>query len=314
MTAVAETTTASRVSNLPAWCRRTTVGLEIEGEPTFDQWAASFATLDKTGRGYQWWIGDSLNEGERRFPEEYAQVIDPTEEEKRENEGRGETYDIYRQVACRIGLPRRRGSLYFGHHQAVAYMESEEEQEHWLDLTEAEGLSVAALRRKIKKAREGGAENDPALDLQILQHPAIRQWLDEYRALIANHDEQLEDVIKTNELPAAKFLHRMTLAHTEQTMRQLDRTLAIDCGVVKKAVAFMLSATFEIIGKAMRTRGFFMSNADLDDRLKLLIDLGEVKKEKAEELRHEGAKGDVVWEYKTIRKPGNVEKDVDDWI
>lgn len=309
---LAERPPAQKVPNLPSCFKRTTVGLEIQGVITFKQFMLAFTTLDKTGRGYQWWIGDVLNEGEKRFPEDYAQVIDPIEEEKRENEGKGETFRHYQQVACRIPIRRRRQNLYFGHHQAVAYFD-ENGQEHWLDLAEREGWSVDKLRKKIKKAREGGAANDPALDLQVLQDPAIRQWLDGYRSVIMNQDDELRDLIKTNDLQGAKFLHRMTLAHTDQVVRQLDRTLAIDCGIVKKAVASMLSATSEVLSKAMRVRGFFMSEADLVDRLTLLVDLGEVKKEKAEALRHEGAKGDVVWEYKAIRSE-HVEKDDDDWI
>lgn len=309
---LAERPPAPKVPNLPSCFKRTTVGLEIQGAITFKQFMLAFATLDKTGRGYQWWIGDVLNEGEKRFGDDYAQVLDPIEEEKRENEGKGETFRQYQQVACRIVFGRRRPNLYFGHHHAVAYM-PEVEQEHWLDLATNEGWSVDKLRKKIKKAREGGAENDPALDLQILQDPVIRQWLDGYRSVIMNQDDELMELIKTNNLQGAKFLHRMTLAHTDQVVRQLDRTMAIDCGIVKKAVASMLSATSEVLSKAMRVRGFFMSEADLVDRLTLLVDLGEVKKEKAEALRHEGAKGDVVWEYKTIQGKG-VEKDDDDWI
>lgn len=308
--------TAPRVSNLPSCFKRTTVSLEIEGKITVEQWMAAFATLDKTGKGYQWWIGDSLIEGEGRFPEQWSQVLDPAEEAKRENEGPDWTYTKYMQVASRMARWRRRQSLSFGHHQCVAFMETQEEQDHWLDLTEENGWSVDKLRKKIKGAREGGAENDPALDLQILQHPAIRQWLDDYRALVSHHDDELTQVIKANEIPGAKFLHRMTLAHIDQVTRQSERTLAVDCGVVKKAVAFMLSATFEVVVKAMRTRGFFMSDADLADRLQLLVDLGEVKKEKAEEQRHAGARGDVVWEFKTVRKAGQVEKDKEDdgWV
>lgn len=312
-----QTTTIERppnVPNLPPWCKRTTVGLDIVGKPTVQQWLNAFETLDKTGKGHQWWIGDHLNEGEQRYPEEWSQALDPVEEEKRDNEGRNETYYQYKQVASHIEKSRRRPNLYFGHHHAVAYMEVEE-QEHWLDLAVEENLSVDKLRKKIKKAKLGGAENEPAFDLQVLQDPAIRQWLEDYRALISNHDDQLQELIKGNEdLKGAKFLHRMTLTHINHAVRQLDRTVAIDCGVIKKALSFLLTATLEVVAKAMRNRGFFMSDADLTDRLNMLVQLEEVKREKAEELRHEGQKGDVVYQYK-LAKNGHVDKDSDaDWI
>ena len=146
------------VHNFPSYCKRTAVGLEIARRPSFDEWRQIFETADTTGRGHQWWIGDALNRGEEWFPEDWAQVLNPDEEQKREAEGRFETYQIYKQVAGHISQPRRRGSLYFGHHQAVAYMESEEEQEFWLDLAEEQHLSVDKLRRKIRKAKTGDAE------------------------------------------------------------------------------------------------------------------------------------------------------------
>lgn len=311
----AQLTEPPKVPNLPPWCKRTTVGLTIVGKPTVQQWLNAFETLDKTGKGHQWWIRDHLNEGEQRYPEEWAQALDPEEEQKRENEGKEETYRHYKQVSFRIPVRRRRRNLYFGHHQTVAYME-DEEQDHWLDLATEEGWSVDKLRKKIRKAKLGGAENEPAFDLQVLQEPAIRQWLEDYRALISKHDDQLQDLVKENEsLKGAKFLHRMTLTHINHTMRQLDRTVAIDCGVIKKALGYLLTATFEVITRAMRNRGFFMSEADLMDRLNMLVQLGEVLKRKAEEQRHEGQRGDVVYEYK-LAKSGHADKDKDDseWI
>jgi hypothetical protein len=304
-----------KVLNLPSWCKRTTVGLIITGTPTVEQWLNAFETLDKTGKGHQWWIGDHLNEGEQRYPEEWAQALDPEEEHKREQEGKEETYRHYKQVAFRFPVRRRRRNLYFGHHQTVAYME-EEEQDHWLDLAVEEGWSVDKLRKKIKKARLGGAENEPAFDLQVLQDPAIRQWLEDYRGLISNHDNQLQELIKGGEdLKGARFLHRMTLTHINHVDRQLERTVAIDCGAIKKALGYLLTATIEVIGRAMRNRGFFMSDADLDDRLTMLVQLEEVWKRRAEEQRHEGQRGEVVYEYKLV-KSGHADKDRDDaeWI
>jgi hypothetical protein len=307
-------TSPPKVPNLPSWCKRTIVGLTIVGKPTVQQWLDAFETLDKTGKGHQWWIGDHLNQGEELYPEEWAQAIDPVEEQKRENEGKGETYRQYKQVAFRIDAGRRRPNLYFGHHHAVAYMEVEE-QEHWLELAIEENLSVDKLRKKIRKSKVGGSENDPALDLMVLQEPAIRQWLDDYRAMVSAHDDALESLIKENEdLKGARFLHRMTLTHINHTVRQLERTNAIDCGVIKKALGYLITGTIEVIGRAMRNRGFFMSDADLNERLNLLVQLGEVTKKKAEELRHDGAKGDVVYQYKLV-KAGQMDKDSDaEWI
>lgn len=295
---------SKKAPSFPPWCKRTTTGLTIDkSHLSFDEWQKAFEAADANGKGHQWWIGDALNEGEKRFPDKWSQVLDPTEEERRADEGQAKTYREYQQVACRFVPARRRANLRFGHHHAVTYAMSDEEQDYWLDRADAEHLSVDKLRRKIRKARTGDAEGEPALDIQVLQDPAIRQWLHSYQALITDHDGTLPEV------EGAKFLHRMCLAHSEEAERQLERTLAIDCGVVKRAVGLSLSATSDEIQRAMRVRGFFMSRADLEDRLKLLTDLGEIRKVKAEEQRVANARGDVVYEYQIVRKPGQPDTD-----
>ena len=95
-----------------------------EGLP-FDDWAALGTTLGRIGRSVMWWLGDWLRYGERTYGEKYAQAINLT----------GYDYGTLANavyVAGRVELSRRRESLSFGHHQAVAAL-SPAQQERWLD-------------------------------------------------------------------------------------------------------------------------------------------------------------------------------------
>ena len=284
----------------PSWCRPTRTTLEIEKpQITFADFQEAFNAAEDANKGHQWWIGDLLNLGEQLLPEEYAQVLDPVEEIEREESG--ESYRQYQQVAFRIKPGRRLPDLSFSHHQAVAYGMTEEEQDEWLARASKERWSVDRLRKKIKRAREGGNTADPADDLQVLANPELRQWLTDYRRLISAQDDRLQALIEKNpEIAYAKFLHRLTLAHIAQTDRQLERTSAIDCDVVRTAIRYELSGTFARIEQALRIRGYFMSSAQLNDTLELLINLGEVTKRRAEAQRHEdtGQRGEVPYEYR----------------
>lgn len=107
-----------------------------------DDWTAAGAMLGRIGRACQWWIGDWLNYGERRYGETYAQGIEAT----------GYEYQTVAQmawVAGKVELSRRRESLSWSHHVEVAALDPAE-QDRWLDRAEAEGWARNELRREIK--------------------------------------------------------------------------------------------------------------------------------------------------------------------
>jgi hypothetical protein len=276
------------VGNLPATWKRTTVSLELPKGITIHQWLRGVRTLEKTGKGHQWHIGDALMQGEDLFAEDYAQAIDPDEEDKRE--GEGNSYRVYMQVSRQMPVDTRVSDLTWTHHRVVAFLESPEERKFWLQQALREHLSSRALERAIRKAHRALGAEGPG-DLEVLQDPAVRQWLDDYRVLINEHEKALP--------PQASYLKNMLYAHREHIQRQLDRTVAIDCRIVKKAVALMRGTDDEIF-TCMQTRGYFMSDPDLDDRLALLIGMGQVIKKQAEG-RKKGQKGKMVDVYLPIR-------------
>lgn len=280
-----------KVDNLPPKWKRTTVGLELPAGITIQQWLKGIKTLEKTGKGYQWHHGDALLQGEQLWPEEWSQAIDPDEELRQQEEGNDETYRKYMQVASRLPAGKRFPQLKWTHHLKVAFLDSMEERVFWLKVAARDNLSSRALEKAIKKAhKEEGAAPGPG-DLEVLQDPAVRQWLDDYQILINEHEKTLP--------PQASYLKSMLYAHREQAQRQLDRTMGVDCRIVKKAVAFMRGTDDEIF-TCLQNRGYFMSDPDLDDRLALLIGMGQVYKKQAEG-RKKGQRGKMVDVYLPIR-------------
>lgn len=51
-------------------------GLEVVGEPTFDQWQDVGKFLKKTNQCVQFWLGDWLNYGEKKWGEKYSQALE----------------------------------------------------------------------------------------------------------------------------------------------------------------------------------------------------------------------------------------------
>lgn len=120
-------------------------GLAVTGDPTFEEWQNCGEFLKQAEKSVQFWIGDWLNYGERRYGETYSQALEITDYSN------GALRNS-KWVSSRIELSRRRDNLEFGHHQAVAPL-TEKEQELWLDKAEEENLSVHDLRHAIKQAR-----------------------------------------------------------------------------------------------------------------------------------------------------------------
>lgn len=124
-------------------------------DPTALTWA-QFERLGQflgtLGQAYCWWVGDLLVYGEEVFGEEYAQIEAKLPHSEH-------TLQNYRWVASRIPRTRRRASLGFGVHEAVASLEPKE-RDHWLDVAEQNGWKRQDMRdaRRVAKAIAAPAE------------------------------------------------------------------------------------------------------------------------------------------------------------
>lgn len=135
----------------------TTKGLEISGDPSYEQWEAVGETLKFLESSIQFALGDWLRYGERRWGEKYAQAA----EETGYSEG---TLRLYTHVANSVNPLVRTNNLTFTHHQLVAPLRlpdgapDVEKQRYYLELAEKKELPVAKLREVIKQDKRAEKE------------------------------------------------------------------------------------------------------------------------------------------------------------
>jgi len=120
-------------------------GLTVTGNPTFEEWQNCGDFLKQAERSVQFWIGDWLNYGEKKYGETYSQALEITDYEE------GTLRDA-KWVSSKVPLSLRNDNLEFNHHRAVAPLKPEE-QKFWLAKAEEEHLSVSDLRHEIKQER-----------------------------------------------------------------------------------------------------------------------------------------------------------------
>jgi hypothetical protein len=112
----------------------------------YAEWASMGRRLGGITRCSQWWLGDWIRYGNARYGEKYARAAALT------------GYDVQSlrnmaYVASSFGDPsRRRDRLSWSHHECLASL-SADQQDRWLDRSEAERLSVADLRLELRGRR-----------------------------------------------------------------------------------------------------------------------------------------------------------------
>jgi len=122
--------------------------LVFEENITYEEWQKIGSTLQKVNGAIQWWIGDWLNYGERKWGEMYAQAIEETGLDY-------STLSNYKAVSEKVQFPVRKGNLSWSAHKEVAYI-PQEKQIEILGKAENEHLhsrDVKALVRDIKRSQ-----------------------------------------------------------------------------------------------------------------------------------------------------------------
>jgi hypothetical protein len=117
-------------------------GISFAQDLTYEEWERLGVALAKVEECWQWWIGDWVNYGEKKYGETYEQAMEMT----------GKANQTLRHIAtvCRsVELCRRRHNLSFAHHQEVAPL-GPDDQDKWLDDAADKGMSRNELRRQIK--------------------------------------------------------------------------------------------------------------------------------------------------------------------
>lgn len=115
-------------------------------ELEFDEWCKAMNTIITIGNSVNWWVGDAILYGERRFGEMYAQAIEVT------------GWDYQRLANCKWVCSKvppsvRNEKLKWTYHTYVAHLHPDQ-QEHWLSLAEIHQWTSRELKQAIKDAEQ----------------------------------------------------------------------------------------------------------------------------------------------------------------
>jgi len=118
-----------------------------QSELSFADWLAQGHKLGHMGRSAGWWIGDWLRYGNTAYGERYVRAARVT------------GYDVQTlmnmvYVASRFPISRRRENLSWSHHEALAALDPDE-QDNWLDQAADHKWAVSDLRTMRRSSRNG---------------------------------------------------------------------------------------------------------------------------------------------------------------
>jgi hypothetical protein len=159
-------------------------------------------------------LGDLLAFGEDRFGERYADVIDSTREYMRVAIG---TLKNWQWISGKIEPSRRRENLSLSHHEAVAKLPADEQNE-FLRAADNEGLSVKELKDLIKVAHPGKPRESKGATIKVKIDTddssavldamnIVAKWLTE------NQDEVTDDWREPMHTIAKEFRRRYQNGH-----------------------------------------------------------------------------------------------------
>lgn len=141
---------------LPIPGRLTRTALILPESLEYNEWVRIGDCLKLVEGSVQWWLGDWLNYGERKYGEMYTQAIEETELDY------GTLRNI-KWIASSVGLSLRNDNLSFNHHKEVAPLPPET-QVLFLNKAVNENLSVRELRDEVRSAqrqlKEANLPND----------------------------------------------------------------------------------------------------------------------------------------------------------
>jgi len=118
-------------------------GLEVIGNPTFEDWIACGKYLYKTKQSLNFIIGDYLRYGELKWGETYRKTAEALGFEI-------QTLRNCKWVAGQVDASLRKDTLSFSHYALIAEKEPEEQKE-LIDIAEKEKLTVKEFTSLIKK-------------------------------------------------------------------------------------------------------------------------------------------------------------------
>jgi N6-adenosine-specific RNA methylase IME4 len=124
----------------------TPTSLELPDDLPYDRWLSLGETLKRMEKSVQWWIGDWLRFGERRYGEMYSQALEATDYSY-------QALNDMKWVANAVEPSLRQENLSWSHHKEIAALPTEQAQE-LLEKAETDRLSVRELRSEVREAKQ----------------------------------------------------------------------------------------------------------------------------------------------------------------
>lgn len=131
--------------NVPK-CQFSSTELFIDESTTYNEWENIGQFLKSLDKYVQFWIGDWVRFGERKYGKTYEKALENTDLAY-------ETLATNKYVAEKVESSLRNENLSFSHHKAVAPL-TPTEQKQWLDKAEKENISVREFRKQIQAANK----------------------------------------------------------------------------------------------------------------------------------------------------------------
>jgi len=160
--------------------------LAIGKELSYEEWESIGYELFKVNAAWQWWVGDWINYGEKKYGKTYEQALALTEKNKT-------TLEIAACVAREFEIFRRR-NLSFSHHQDVAGLDREQ-QDAILDQAEREGKPRSWVREKVKELK-GLPEPKPDIETTSDEAKDPDEVIEAFQK-VENRIELLKKIIET---------------------------------------------------------------------------------------------------------------------
>lgn len=156
-------------------------GWVAPAQMTYDEWRTIGATMQQLSRYIPMWLGDWLNEGERRYGETYTEAILFTDRSI-------EQLQQYKWVMGKVPISVRQDNLTFTHYRLVAKL-PEDEQAHWLAIAHKNELSTEELRQLIQPAMTPStpkptAHSTPERMAEWINETFSREWIAELKGYL----------------------------------------------------------------------------------------------------------------------------------
>lgn len=290
-TALEEAPKALSIFEIPG-CHFTEVSLTIEPGMEFDLWIRLVRSLERAEQGIQWYIGDALNYGDMEYGDKAAQVYDA-------HKKTGipiETLRNYQWVAGHVKPVTRVTELEWSIHREVAPL-PEDKQKEILQAGRAQKLAGKKYtkRQAEKDANRVKREGKPKpQDNEVVLSKETRAYLDEYMGEIALWTEKFPVGISESE---RLTLEKMIYGQGSDALWLKNRTRGADYGAIVELFSFdegtpgMERAAQADISGWLEKCGYYMSDADLDDRLYTMVEKHMLDVHSVEESRQDGRRG-----------------------